>query len=87
MEFPDQNEYELVSQHSGIGSLEDVRTTLAEDVIQFLAFTPATSIDPVAPRLGQPGHASGQRQLLLRAAIVDLEAMDELLRAARSAHH
>lgn len=82
MEFQDQSENESSSQQHDLDSLEDTRTTLAGDVVQFLAVaSPGSDLD--TPSAEHPDPSSMQRQALLRAAVVDLEGMDERLHHAR----
>ncbi len=83
MEFQDQNEQEPVPEAGDVGSLEDVRTALVEDVVQFLAVAAPTSSDPDITPPGQSNASAGQRQALLCAAVADVEAIDERLDHAR----
>jgi hypothetical protein len=74
-----------VQRRDEISSLEAVRTSLAEDVIQFLAIQTTTrdSSDSSTSRSGPPEPSSETRQILLRDAVVDLQSMDDRLRHAR----
>lgn len=83
MELQHRNERAPVPEPSEIESLEDVRTTLAGDVVQFLAVVAPTSGIRDTASLTNAVAPSGQRQVLLRAAVADLQATDERLHHAR----
>ena len=83
MEIRDQNEQEPVAEPSEVDLLEDVRTTLAGDVVQFLAVATTITSDSDTTSKERSNSSSGQRQALLCAAVADLEAIDERLDNAR----
>jgi hypothetical protein len=83
MELQDQNEQVSVSKPSEVSSLEGLRTSLAEDVIEFLAIATTLRSGPDTVSPDEASASSGQRRVLLSAAVADLEAMDERLHHAR----
>jgi hypothetical protein len=83
MELQNHDEQESVPKPSDVSSLEDVRTTLAGDVVEFLALSATANGYPDAVSRDETSASSGQRQVLLRAAVADLDAMDERLHHAR----
>ncbi|MCU1633863.1 MAG: hypothetical protein JWM61_2515 [Micrococcaceae bacterium] len=70
--------------HNELDSLEEVRETLAADVVEILsAVEEAPGETPTILPAEQVDSGLGDKQALLRAAIGDLEALDERLHQAR----
>ncbi|WP_035771306.1 hypothetical protein [Arthrobacter sp. Br18] len=77
-------EQEPAPGQAELKSLEVVRESLAADVVEILsAVTETTNGDPNGRSIEHISSSAGDRQTLLRAAVVDLEALDKRLHHAR----